>query len=220
MFYRHKTQTQYIMDVESLCAICFDEATKHVQERLLCGHSYHHTCIEAWFAQKHEWQCPMCRTSIAARKFQINPTYTVLLRADVSPWMSVLAALPQSNDFCDVALKWCTTVTLRNMFRFWASPACKANVEFHKLRSKFGTAYFCWRDARTFKMEFQAPSTGAIRHRFPISQLHFLAQAYIHGVVHAFEVFLNKPVPAPPVPRRPALIAPLLAKAAIDRGVL
>ena len=204
-----------------LCPVCMDvlAAPAFGSERFQCGHTFHSQCVDIWFGFKGEWQCPMCRTAIAARRIAVNSAYTVVLRIDVTaPWRSLLQALPTDDRFLDLAARCCNSMTLRGMYRFWAGGAAGmpgARAAFLSAKRECGTEYFSWDDTRQFKLEFRC---AGVLHRVAISQLHFLFQAAVHGIVDAYETYLDNAPPPPPAPastkpppRRQPLIETLIA---------
>jgi uncharacterized membrane protein YgcG len=43
------------------CTVCLDDFTKSGSFVLPCGHPFHRTCIEHWFAHNRQRTCPLCR---------------------------------------------------------------------------------------------------------------------------------------------------------------
>jgi len=44
------------------CVICLDDLSASITTTILCGHSFHHRCIQHWFRRTNH--CPICRTRV------------------------------------------------------------------------------------------------------------------------------------------------------------
>jgi len=47
------------------CPICYDEYKLNQYKRVLdkCGHTFHKKCVDKWFVNHPNLECPMCRTN-------------------------------------------------------------------------------------------------------------------------------------------------------------
>ncbi len=59
-----KADDQLVINKEC-CPVCFDEYTTGQFKRVLekCGHTFHKKCIDKWFVNHPNLECPMCRTN-------------------------------------------------------------------------------------------------------------------------------------------------------------
>lgn len=58
---------------EDYCSICLSTEQLQDYEKLICGHQFHHVCIQKWFFSKVT--CPICRKVIfvgSRRRSQVH----------------------------------------------------------------------------------------------------------------------------------------------------
>jgi hypothetical protein len=51
-------------EVTGECPICYSEMSTANERSLHCGHAFHAKCVGAWFSNKADKTCPMCRVVI------------------------------------------------------------------------------------------------------------------------------------------------------------
>ena len=55
------------LDEQDCCPICLDEDTDNL-DTTLCGHNFHHGCLEVWLTGRHT-TCPVCRGNLGPRHY-------------------------------------------------------------------------------------------------------------------------------------------------------
>ena len=61
-------------DIES-CSICFDNIKKNERLKTICGHVFHHNCIETLCSHRmtNTYKCPLCReNNLLKNKLTVN----------------------------------------------------------------------------------------------------------------------------------------------------
>ena len=50
---------------KEICPICYDEYKANQYKRVLekCGHTFHKKCVDKWFVNHPNLECPLCRTN-------------------------------------------------------------------------------------------------------------------------------------------------------------
>lgn len=63
--YRKIKQGDVLLDQSDVCSICHDnfKVNEYKRELNLCGHIFHKKCIDKWFLNNTNLECPLCRQS-------------------------------------------------------------------------------------------------------------------------------------------------------------
>ena len=63
--YRKIKEGDVLLDQLDVCSICHDnyKVNEFKRELNICGHIFHKKCIDKWFLNNANLECPLCRQS-------------------------------------------------------------------------------------------------------------------------------------------------------------